>query len=165
MSEKFRSILPKNPNVIKEGLSEILDNPSLEKIQNEIDNNVMALFKLGINHYEFAVKLDRKDWRHKMSRFYYAAYHVARAIRFHNSGIYSTDSEDHKRIGDLPKGFPNKERYADNLPILRDDRNICDYNHAAVENNTEFGIVDSQSLVEDFIRDAKDYLKKRNFHL
>ena len=165
MSEKFRSLLPKNPNVIKEGLSDILDHPSLNKIQNEIDNNVMTLFMLGINHYEFALKQNKSDWRHKISRFYYAAYHVARAIRFHYSGVYSTESGDHKKIGELPKGFPNEEKYATDLPTLRDDRNTCDYDHAATENDITFGIADSKVLVEDFIRDAKDYLKKRNFHI
>jgi len=126
MSEKFRSLLPKNPNHIKEGLSEILDPPSLSRIQDEIDNNVTALFKLGLDHYEFAVKLGVEDWRHKISSFYYAAYHVARAIRFHCTGNYSTNSDDHKKVGDLPGDFPNKEKYASDLPTLRDDRNTCD---------------------------------------
>ncbi|MDR1963079.1 MAG: hypothetical protein LBQ50_04825 [Planctomycetaceae bacterium] len=157
--------MKKNPTAIKEGLSDILDQKSLNQIQNEIDKNVKDLFNLGINHYEFAKTLNSNDWRHKISRLYYAAYNIARSVRLHTSGIYSTDSEDHKRVGELPKNFPNQARYVTGLADLREDRNLCDYDHIAKIEDTKLGIDDACSLVEDFMKDADSYLKNRNVML
>ncbi|MDR2439825.1 MAG: hypothetical protein LBE12_10710 [Planctomycetaceae bacterium] len=162
MSEKFLSLLKKNPIAIKEGLSDILDQKSLDQIQNEINKNVKELFLLGVNHYNFAKTINSNDWRHKISRLYYAAYNIARSVRLHTFGYYSTDSEDHKRIGDLPKDFPNQTRYATSLVDLRDDRNISDYDHTAKIEDTKLGINDAYSLVEDFLKDADQYFKNKN---
>jgi hypothetical protein len=145
---------------IKEGLSDILDQKSLDLIQNEINKNVKELFQLGINHYNFAKTINSNDWRHKISRLYYAAYNVARSVRFRTSGIYSTDSEDHKRIGELPDDFPNQSRYKTSLDDLRDDRNLCDYDHTAKIEDTKLGIENACSLVEDFLNDAEQYFKR-----
>ena len=165
MSEKFRLLLKKNPNEIKHGLSEILDLSSLDTIQKEINHNVLALFDLGLNHYDFAKSLDAKDWRHKISRFYYAAYNIARAVRLHSSGVYSVDSTDHKKVGELPDDFPDKEKYENDLPVLRDDRNMCDYDHISTLSNVKIGINETLTLVNEFIQTAKEYLRQRNVEI
>jgi hypothetical protein len=162
VSEKFLYLLKKNPIAIKEGLSDILDQKSLDQIQKEIDKNVKELFQLGMNHYNFAKTINSNNWRHKISRLYYAAYNIARSVRLHTSGVYSTDSEDHKRIGELPNDFPNQIRYSTGLTDLRDDRNISDYNHTARVEDTKLGIDNACSLVEDFVKDANQYLKNKN---
>lgn len=162
VSEKFLYLLKKNPNAIKEGLSDILDQKSLDQIQIEIDKNVKELFRLGMNHYNFAKTIHSNNWRHKISRLYYAAYNISRSVRLHTVGVYSTDSEDHKRIGELPNDFPNQNRYIAGLVELRDDRNISDYDHTANIEDTKLGIDNACSLVEDFLNDADHYLKNRN---
>lgn len=161
MSEKFRSLLKKNPNEIKKGLSDVLNQDSLDAIQDEIDSHVIALFKLGLIHYDFAKGLEARDWRHKISRFYYAGYNTARAIRLHYRGVFSTDAEDHKNINDIPDDFPNQEIYQADLPTLRGDRNRCDYDHLATEQDLVLGMDNTIALVEDFIRDAKSYLQTK----
>ncbi|HBT76328.1 MAG TPA: hypothetical protein DEB39_05245 [Planctomycetaceae bacterium] len=119
------------------------------------------MFNLGLDHYHFAEGTDSSDWRHKKSRLYYAAYNVARSIRLHYDGVYSTDSEDHKKVGNLPNDFPNLAKYQNDLPILRDDRNKCDYDHVASEQDLFIGIDDTVTLVEEFIQDSRDYLKTK----
>jgi hypothetical protein len=81
--------------------------------------------------FSFAARQNNRWWRQKISRLYYGAYNVSRAVRLCVSGEFSDDSTDHKRIGDLPADFPNQALYKNRLNSLRDDRNLCDYDHTA----------------------------------
>lgn len=150
-----------NARKIKENLGGILDSEALEKIENEIHLNTRGLFKLAKSHYAFATKQSNANWRQKTSRLYYAAYNAARAVRFFVFGEYSTDSKDHQKLSQLPDDFPNKNQYATQLPILRDDRNLCDYDHLARAGSLTLGSQQSQILVQDFLRDAEQYLRSK----
>ena len=71
------------------------------------------------------------------------------------------DSSDHKRIEVLPDDFPNKNRHANRLGVLRDDRNLCDYDHTAKLADLVVGVKEAAELVQQFLRDAQGYLKRR----
>lgn len=150
-----------NVRKVKENLVGILDPDALAKIENEIHANTTGLLRLAKGHYLFASKQTNSNWRQKTSRFYYAAYNAARAVRFFVNGDYSTDSKDHQKLSHLPDDFPNKNQYAVQLPILREDRNLCDYDHLARAKNLALSPQQSQLLVQDFLRDTENYLRSK----
>jgi hypothetical protein len=87
-----------NPLKMIQNLNHILTAREIGKIAAELDNNAIALFNLGLDHFNFASRLDDRDWRQKISRLYYAVYNLRRAIVLKYNGNYSTDSSDHKTI-------------------------------------------------------------------
>lgn len=146
-------------------LASVLKPAALADIENEISVNVVQLYALGRQHFLFAKRQQNKDWRQKVSRFYYGAYNVSRAIRLCVYGEYTIDSSDHKKIENLPDDFPNKNTYTNKLGVLREDRNLCDYDHAAARSDLVYDIDDSCDTVERFLQDAKKYLRKRGVNL
>lgn len=81
------------------------------------------------------------------------------------SGEYSVDASDHKRIEMLPDDFPNNNKYGNRLGVLRDDRNLCDYDHTARLADLVVGVNDAAELVQQFLKDAQGYLKQRGVNL
>jgi hypothetical protein len=154
-----------NPRKVKQNLSGILEQPELEKIEAEIVANTTALYRLGSEFLSFALKQSPLNWRQKISRLYYAAYNVSRAIRLFVSGEYSSETEDHKRFHKLPDDFPDKDQYANQLSILREDRNMCDYDHTCVPTDLVLDDTKSTFLVTKFLGDAKSYLEGRGLKL
>jgi hypothetical protein len=146
---------------MRKNLEAILDAKALAAIDQEITSNVAAMYSLGSYHYSFAMGLQASDWRQKVSRLYYAAYQVSRCLRFHVRGEFHQDVTDHKKIDELPVGFPKQATYTNKLGVLRDDRNICDYDHTAVESDLVHTVTDSAALVSDLLTDAKTYLNSR----
>ena len=134
-----------------ENLRHILDTSACDGIQQEIDENVKALFTLGEGHFQFAMQTPKTFWRQRISRLYYGAYNVRRAIQLHFNGDYQTDVTDHKKIGILPDSFPNKGAYQQRLVDLRDDRNQADYDHVADESDLILPQDDAEVFVTDFI--------------
>ena len=154
-----------NVRKIKESLVNILDPTAISAIEAEICSNVAQLYALGKGHYYFAVRQNNRSWRQKISRLYYAAYNVSRAVRLCVSGDYSIDSSDHKKIEVFPDDFPNKHRYANRLGALRDDRNLCDYDHTAKFSDLVVGVDEAVELVQQLMKDAEDFLKLRGVSL
>jgi hypothetical protein len=150
-----------NVRKLKDNLVSVVDAAAISAIETEICANVAQLYALGRAHYRFAVRQNNRSWRQKISRLYYAAYNVSRAIRLCVNGDYSTDSSDHKKIDALPENFPNKNQYANRLTVLRDDRNLCDYDHTAKMTDLVVGVNDAVDLVRQFMEDAQSYLKQR----
>ena len=146
---------------LKKNLVTVLDAAGIQDIQKEIFNNVRQLYALGRSHFLFANRLNSRDWRHKVSRLYYAAYNTSRAVRLCVHGEFSEESSDHKKIEALPDDFPNKNTYSNRLSTLRDDRNVCDYDHTATSKDLVLGLDDSLALVTSFLSDARKYLQKR----
>ena len=160
-------ILRLNINVVelKNELAHVLSKKSLKAFDDEINKNVVALFNLGEYHFEFAKSVGVSHWRQIVSRSYYAAYAISKSVRLAVNGYYSTDIKDHSKVGGLPSDFPTQSTYANKLRMLRDDRNICDYDHTAIESDLSMQHVDSLALVNSFISDARDYLSGRGFNL
>ena len=116
-----------NSRRIQQNLSGILDQESIDTIENEIKKNCVQLFELGMKHYHFARRQSNRQWRQTVSRLYFASYCISRAIRLGIKGDYSQETKDHAKIGDLPDDFPNQSTYSNRLGVLRDDRNLADY--------------------------------------
>ena len=154
-----------NVRKLKENLVNVVDSAAILAIEAEICNNVAQLYSLGKGHYDFAVRQPNRHWRQKVSRLYYAAFNVSRAVRLCVLGEYSTDSSDHKKVETLPEDFPNKHTYTNRLGVLRDDRNLCDYGHTVKLGDLVVGLDDANELVTKFLNDANNYLKQRGVKL
>jgi hypothetical protein len=150
-----------NVRQLQHNLVNVVDTHAIGAIETEICMNVAQLYRLGRNHYSFAIRQHNRSWRQKISRLYYAAYNISRAVRLCVNGEFSEDSSDHKKIGVLPADFPNQATYANRLSVLRDDRNLCDYDHTAILADLVIQIDDSAELVESLLRDARSYLLQR----
>jgi hypothetical protein len=162
--------VPKSPHLLlaaanvrklHSNLVDVLEQAALDAIDAEIKANIGQLYSLGRSHFLFAIRQGNRDWRQKISRLYYAAYNVSRAVRLCVNGEYSTDASDHKKIEVLPDDFPDKNTYANRLAVLREDRNLCDYDHVARRSDLVWSEDDSAEIVEKFLHDAKKYLRGR----
>jgi len=154
-----------NPRRIRDNLVGIVDQPGLDAIEDALCQNVRELYALARRHYTFAKRLNPPDWRHCVSRSYYSAYTAARAVRLYVKGEYSTDVKDHQRFWELPADFPAKDRFANQLSILREDRNLCDYDHTARAADLVLGRADSLALAGEFLQYTKAYLGQKGLGL
>ena len=154
-------LLAGNAQRVRANLVSILDALGLAAIDKEITLNAARMYDLALQHYKFAAQLPGPTWRHKISRLYYAAYHVSRCLRFMTSGEYCQEVTDHKKVDDLPQDLPNRATYANRLTALRDDRNLADYDHTATEAELVIPVAEATALVEQLLGDARSYLKAR----
>jgi len=155
------------PNVrrVKTNLATVIDQKALDAIEAEILANSRALYRLGHRHFTFAVRQSNRDWRQKISRLYYGVYNSSRAIRLCVAGEYSTDPSDHAKIESIPDDLPNRSKYENQLRILREDRNLSDYDHTAGIADLALGIAGAVEMASAFMVDSKVYLKKRGVKL
>jgi hypothetical protein len=165
MKEPHILLAANNCQRLKRNLAHIIDSTAIQAIEDEINSTVSGLFRLGVEHYQFAASQSRAQWRQIISRLYYGAYNVSRSVRLHVDGHYHTDSDDHKRVKNLPDDFPNKNTYSNQLESLRSDRNLCDYDHTADEADLLISSQDALALVQDFINEARNYLTNRGMSL
>ncbi len=167
MKSKSPHILLASPNTRKmlENIRPLLDQKACDAIQEEIDKNVKALFDLGLEHFHFAKQTPSQYWRQRISRFYYGAYNVRRALQLHYNGDYNTDVSDHKNIYKMPDDLPHKETYKRSLVDIRDDRNIADYEHSASESDLTLTQDKVEKIVTDFIDDVRTFLINRGVSL
>ncbi len=161
MREPHILLLKKNVGELRKNLLNLFSAKSLRAFDKEVNLNVKQLFALGEYHFGFADALSTANWRQKVSRAYYGAYSVSKAVRLKTNGSYSTESRDHEKVSELPADFPNRATYANKLPLLRDDRNLCDYDHTAVVVDLVETLPDTLTLVRDFIGDARTYLRNK----
>lgn len=165
LTEPHVLLASSNLNKLIRNLDGILAAAELGKIQGAVNDEVVKIFKLGLDHFNFAIGLDKVHWRQRVSRFYYAAYNVKRSIQLSDNGTYSTDSSDHQRIDQLPDSLPNAATYRAKLKNMRDDRNLADYSHLGREADLLISPDDMQRVVGEFIADAKSYLGARGIAL
>ena len=158
-------LLNKNVVELKRQLAGILSTKSARTFDATIRKNVFQLFKLGEQHYMFARGIAASHWRQVVSRSYYAAYNVSKAIRLAVAGHYSQEVRDHEKVGELPDDFPDKNTYANKLRLLRDDRNLCDYDHTVAQADLGSTSADTLRLVERFIDHGKRYLNARKMRV
>lgn len=150
-----------NPKRLRDNLVAVVDASALSAIDAAIADNIRGLFDLGKYHFEFARATLESHWRQKVSRFYYSAYAISRAVRLEYDGHYSTDVKDHSKIDEMPATFPNVERYKNQLGTLREDRNLADYDHSAEESHLVIPVTEVDSLVAELVTDAETYLRAR----
>jgi hypothetical protein len=167
MKSKSPHILLASSNTRKmlENIRHLLDQKACDAIQDEIDKNVKALFDLGLGHFNFAKQTPSQYWRQRISRLYYGAYNVRRALQLHYNGDYNTDVSDHKKIYNMPDDLPNNEIYKRHLVDMREDRNIADYDHSASESDLTLTQDEAEKIVTDFIADVRTFLMNRGISL
>src|SRR5689334_1793551 len=102
LTEPHVLLASSNLNKLIRNLAGIITAAELRKIQDAVDGEAAALFKLGLDHYSFASGLDKAHWRQRVSRLYYAAYNVKRSVQLSDNGTYSTESSDHQKVDQLP---------------------------------------------------------------
>lgn len=146
---------------LEKNLSHILDNSGREAIATEVCRNTRGLLDLSREHYDFAASVSRANWRQKVSRLYYAAYHARRAVHLFIVGDYTTDSSDHKNVGGFPDDFPNRDTYKTRLADLRSDRNLADYDHEATVSDLIHSVEEATLLVSALIYNAQSYLESK----
>jgi hypothetical protein len=154
-------LLAGNCHRVRSNIAHILSAHSVQALDDEIAANARALITLGQQHFTFAGSLSRSQWRQTVSRAYYGAFGVVRGIRLYVDGHYSTENAEHKKIDALPMDFPNRATYSIQLPVLREDRNLCDYDHTATEDDLAISRDDALALVDNLIDDARRYLEAR----
>ena len=154
-----------NPVRMIQNLIHVLNQQELAKITAELDKNTIELFKLGELHYDFAAALPDREWRQKISRFYYGAYNVRRAVSLKYKGLFSTESSDHQKADQLPDTLANKQAHIANLTTLREDRNLADYNHFAVVGDLVLSPTDALQFVTSFVSDSKVYLTQQGVNV
>jgi hypothetical protein len=164
---KSQHILQASSNCyrLRTHLSSLLDAAVIQLITDEINANAVQLVKLGLTHYRFAKRTHISNWRQIVSRLYYAAYNMVRGVRLLEDGSYSTDSSDHKRIDALPETFPHKDKYINQLPSLRDDRNLSDYDHTAAKRELIISIPEAFALVNELQKDVRTYFHNKGVKL
>jgi len=148
-----------------QNLSHVLTTRQLSKISQELDRNVVELFKLGMVHFVFASQLSPVDWRQKISRAYYAVYNVRRAVVLKSTGVFSTDASDHRNIEQLPQSIGNRESHINNLRNLREDRNLADYSHSATLDDLVIAPDDALQFAAQFIEDCKVFFENNGIKL
>jgi len=150
-----------NHKKIISNYSSILDPIEIEKIISEAKSHTRLMYELGLDHYCFAKKAQKKQWRQRVSRLYYAGYNVSKAIRFECDGSFSTEVKDHSKVGDLPENFPDKATFLNEFKNLREDRNSADYDHLARKADLLKKPEEYEALVLSFLRHAHDHLANR----
>ena len=169
MSQKLPSphLLNASSNVRRmlTNLDHCLDAGALGALNTELDRQCKLLYQLGQAHFRFACQQSSYHWRQRVSRLYYGAYNCKRAVQLHVEGVFRMDIKDHKEVSKLPSDFPNSSTYEVRLRALREDRNLADYNHEARASDLAHGTSDTQCMVENFVSDARTYLRLRGLQL
>lgn len=165
LSEPHILLASSNHKKLLKNLSGILEPEELQKIENEIIRNCQLLYSLGESHYSFAISLPLTQWRQNISRLYYAAYNFKRSLTLMFDGGFSTDASDHAKIENLPVTINNSELYKARFKNLRDDRNLCDYSHSAVEADLLSTVEESRRLVTSFRNDVREFLGSQGVDL
>ncbi|MEY4353323.1 MAG: hypothetical protein RLZZ609_1564 [Cyanobacteriota bacterium] len=155
----------KNCHEVRENLRHLLDPEAIKAIDDDIFRNAAGLFNLGYEHFLFAKGLSKSKWRQRISRYYYGAYNAVRSIRLVYNGHYSQYSDDHKKIECFPADFPERNTYLNRLSVLRDDRNLCDYDHTANISDLVNDPDEAEDLVEQLFQHTKAYLIARGVNL
>lgn len=154
-----------NPRRIAILYSAVLSNDSRQRIENELNEHVLGLFELGVTHFKFAERLRSSEWRQQISRYYYACYNASKALRFFSDGNFSAEVADHKKVGELPDDFPERDRFKLNLETMRTDRNTSDYDHIAGVDDLLSTPTDIALTTRDFLNTVKDYCLARGLPL
>ena len=154
-----------NPRKVQRCLSGVVDQQALDNIELKIREQVQLFFTLSLKHFRMAKGQNAQAWRQKVSRFYYAAYTSSRMVRYYCNGDFATDTTDHKKVGDLPKDFPNRSRYKILLDTLREDRNTGDYDHLATAKDLVQSCSYWEILVTGFLQDSAEYLRNKGVNL
>lgn len=147
-------------------LGHVLAPAQIGKIEAEMYGHVRQLMDLSRIHLTYARRVQgRAAWRQRVSRGYYACYNASKALRLAVSGVFSSDVTDHKKVGELPDGFPEKNAWLDFLTKFRADRNLADYDHAAQARDLELAPSEYLDEARRFVGLAEQFLRARGVYV
>ena len=158
-------IASSNARKLIENIRHLIDANAIAELEKAVGEEAKALYDLGIEHYNVAIKLKPIEWRNIVSRLYYCSYNLGRSLRLVETGVYATDLKDHKNIGVLPASLSNSARYINVLESFKEDRNSCDYDHRVVETDLFQNSAFYKVFTSDFIQDTKIYLTNKGIKL
>ena len=147
-----------NPMGLMRNLKGLIDDAQIAQIDGSVSLECRRLYELASSHRSFADQIDPSEWRQKVSRFYYAAYNCRRAVLLRFDGSFSTDASDHQKVDQIPDVIANSATFSRRLKDLREDRNLADYSHTAVEADLLVSVADAQVIVSEFFEASKVYL-------
>jgi hypothetical protein len=164
----------KRPELLELGnharILRILKNHSGTSNMTWYDNAVLNVARpwllLAAQHLRVAQQLcaEPRVWRAVISRSYYAAYNSSRSVRYLIKGFVKLDASDHQEVGDLPDDFPKRAAWSTFLTETRKDRNIADYEPwTGVRSTLSRTPNTTFELAEEFLREAKTYLRAKGF--
>ena len=73
--------------------------------------------------------------------------------------MFSTEVDDHKKVGDFPDEFPKRSIWADVLTKFRADRNLADYDHTARSEDLEYSADEYLRYASQLLAEIKTYLR------
>lgn len=143
-------------------LGGVLTPHQKHRITQELYRNVRQAIRLAETHLKCARMINPRisgSWRQKVSRGYYCCYCASRAIRLAKTGVFSTEAQDHQRIGELPDAFPDRAIWTDVLTKFRADRNLADYDHTVSASALEYSTDKYIEHAQRFLDEVKKHLR------
>jgi len=141
-----------------------VDDAALSVIEAKVAEQTRSWLRLGEKHLKSVRRLRKynEEWRSVVSRSYYAAYNASKAVRYYVHGWVSLEGDDHKRVGELPDDFPDRQRWGQFLIELRDARNQSDYDPWPNTYRTlPVKPLDAVLGADEFLSEARAYIKSR----
>lgn len=141
---------------------------NLPWLEAAADRVARRWFRLAQQHMRIARGFEElpRAWRVMVSRSYYAAYSASKSVRFFVDGRVSLGVDDHKKVGDLPHDFPDRERWSNFTTELRRDRNLADYDPwSHTRRALTYQPKDAMSKAAEFVTACRDYLRNRGLGL
>ncbi len=153
-----------NHQQVRVALRDVFTPATLAKYDRAVADTCRCYLRLANLQLEVARAAigPRNGWRTVVSRGYYASYSTSKAIRLYVAGYTVNDTSDHKKVGELPDDFPDREDWVTTLVDMRFDRNIADYepwpgSKARLKNYPK----DTFDYAKTFVAVGKVYLRGR----
>ena len=154
--------LIQNHQAFKRQVRELRILVQLSEYETRVRAVVRGWFRLAEQHLTEAKSADSlKLKRSVYSRAYYAAYNASKAVRYMAAGAVSLHGDDHGKVGDLPKTFPDLARWAVDLTQLYEHRLRADYdNWLRTDQENSLTPADVLGLAEGFVEHCRQYLRR-----
>lgn len=152
--------LLKNHAEFKATLVSLTMNADLPILESQVHAVARKWFELARVHYLDASAADAElNPRSVYSRTYYAAYNASKAVRYVVQGFVSLRGDDHKKVADLPGGFPDVDSWVSKLPLLYEHRLRADYdNWSDTASENVLAPADCLAIAADFLKAAEQFL-------
>jgi hypothetical protein len=152
--------LLKNHAEFKATLTSLTMTGDLPILESHVSAVAQRWFDLARMHHADAAAADASiNPRAVYSRAYYAAYNASKAVRYIVRGSVSLRGDDHKKVADLPDGFPDVDAWVAKLPLLYEHRLRADYdNWSDTDSENQLSAAECLAASEEFLRISEKFL-------
>lgn len=99
---------------------------TIDQLKDNACRDRYFLARQTLQMARWANRPPRPRYRIVLARAYYAMYHAARVVVYHQTG--GDDYEDHKALPTrLPRDFPDRDQWENDIKSARFERNRADY--------------------------------------